>query len=168
MKVILYMCITVNGLIAKEDDDTSWISEEEWNTYKEIAKRVGNIIVGHRTYDIFTKQVEFEEIKEAKFVVVANNNVQLVSDNHTVVKTPEEALKLFNNEDEVLVVGGGILNSTFIKQGLIDEIYIDIEPIIFGKGIPLFKPDDFERDLELIESRLLSKNTIQLHYKIKK
>lgn len=29
MKVILYMAITVNGMIAKEDDDTSFVSETE-------------------------------------------------------------------------------------------------------------------------------------------
>jgi riboflavin biosynthesis pyrimidine reductase len=32
MKVILYMAITANGIIAKADDDTSWISKEEWDS----------------------------------------------------------------------------------------------------------------------------------------
>lgn len=168
MKVILYMAITVNGYIATCDDDTSWISLEEWNIYSELSQKIGNIIVGHRTYDIFTKQPEFQELAKAKFVVVSNQNVKTISKLHSVAKSPKEALDIFKDEEEVIVAGGGNLNSSFMKEGLVDEIYLDVEPLVLGKGIQVFKPEDFEYELELLELKQITKNLIQLHYKVKK
>lgn len=55
-----------------------------------------------------------------------------------------------------------------MKEDLIDEIYLDVEPLVFGKGIPIFREADFEYELELMEIKKLNKNTIQLHYRVKK
>ena len=45
----------------------------------------------------------------------------------------------------------------------IDEIFLDIEPKIFGKGLPLFAESDINLDLELITIRQTGQNTMQLH-----
>ncbi|PIP24236.1 MAG: deaminase, partial [Candidatus Nealsonbacteria bacterium CG23_combo_of_CG06-09_8_20_14_all_37_18] len=50
----------------------------------------------------------------------------------------------------------------------IDEIFIDIEPIILGKGIPLFRDKDFKRNLKLVGQKKISESEIQLHYKVLK
>lgn len=71
MKVILYMAVSLNGMIAKSDDDTSWISKEEWDSYSLAVRTAGNLIVGHRTYNILTKQPEFSEFKDVKVITVA-------------------------------------------------------------------------------------------------
>jgi len=78
------------------------------------------------------------------------------------------ALDILKDADEVVVAGGGKLNASFLKEGLVDEIYLDVEPIAFGKGIKLFDDEDFEVNLELIEVNKISQNEIQLHYKVKK
>lgn len=107
MKTILYMAMTVNGKIAGKDDDTSWTSKEDWGGFSEMCRKVGNAIIGRRTYDM--------------------------------VK----------------------------KEGLIDEIYIDIEPLILGRGIPLFAVGDFAPRLTLLEIKPLSnRQTVQLHYQV--
>jgi len=74
MKVILgYTAISANGMIAKKDDDTSWISKEEWNNFGAMVRKAGNLIVGHRTYNILTKQADFFQIKDIKLVAVAHS-----------------------------------------------------------------------------------------------
>jgi len=67
---------------------------------------------------------------------------------------------------EVLLGGGSYTNATFLREGLIDEIIIDIEPFIFGKGIKLFAESQQELKLELIKTEKLSKDTIRLHYNV--
>lgn len=69
---------------------------------------------------------------------------------------------------EACLIGGQQTISQFIQKGLVDEIYLDVEPLIFGQGIPLFSPADFELKLELLEVKNLSAQTVQLHYKVKK
>ena len=168
MKVILYIAISLNGMIAKSDDDTSWISKEEWNNYSLVVRIAGNLIVGHRTYDILTKQPEFSEFKDVKLVVVAQEDFQTLAKNHLVAHSPKEALKLLSDFKKVVVAGGGALNASFVEENLVDEIFIDIEPIILGKGIPLFRNKNFERNLKLVGQKKITDNEIQLHYQVLK
>lgn len=162
------MAVTVNGYIAKGNDDTSWITVEEWNSYSAMVRKAGNLIIGHRTYDILTKQPEFVEFSEIKIMIVSTNDFQTLSPNHVIVKTPQEALGVLKDFEEVIVAGGGNLNASFMQENLIDEIYLDIEPIALGKGIKLFADSDFEVKLELLESRNITKDEIQIHYKVLK
>jgi dihydrofolate reductase len=168
MKVILYMATTANGYIAKENDDTSWITTAEWNSYSTMVRKAGNLVIGHRTYDILTKQPEFTEFAKVKIIIVSHNDFQTLSTNHIIVRTPQEALNALKDFAEVIIAGGGNLNASFLKENLIDEIYLDMEPIMLGKGIKLFADNDFEVKLELLETRNITKDEIQLHYKVTK
>jgi dihydrofolate reductase len=166
MKVILFAAISVNGMIAEKSDNTNWISKEEWDCYSLEVRNAGCLIVGRRTYNILTKQPEFAEFKDVKLVVVSKQDFPLLSPNHSIANSPQEALKFLNNYENIIVAGGGILNASFLAENLVDEIYLDIEPVIIGDGIPVFRNKDFLHNLELLEQKAISENEIQLHYKI--
>ncbi|HTR18651.1 MAG TPA: dihydrofolate reductase family protein [Candidatus Paceibacterota bacterium] len=166
MKVILYMAMTANGYIAKENDDTSWVSKEEWNSYSAAVQKARNMIIGHRTYGILTTQPEFSELKDVKIVVLSHSDIPMLNKNHVVAHSPSEALKILEGNDEIIVAGGGFVNAAFLSQGLIGEIYLDVEPTILGSGIQLLKNGDFETKLELLGTKQFSPNEIQLHYKV--
>lgn len=168
MKVILYMAMSANGFIAKKDDDTSFISKEEWGAYADTVRKAGNVIIGRRTYEIFAKQPEFKQLEGAKVIILSEQNFKTLDSNHLVAKSPEEALEFVKNFEEVIVAGGSSTNKSFLEENLIDEIYLDVEPIVFGEGIPLFAPVNFKKQLELIGIKNISDNEIQLHYKVKK
>lgn len=167
MKVILYMAITANGYIARDDDSTPW-SNEEWEAYAEEVKKVDNIIIGLRTYELM-KDDGFEKIGNPLVVVVSSkdyaNNTEAI-----FVKTPEEALEVVLQKGftATTINGGSTLLSSFAQKGLIDEVILDVEPFLFGKGIPLFKEIDAELELELQEARKIGQNGIQLRYSVKK
>ncbi len=168
MKVILYMAVTINGLVAGENDDTSWVSSEDWNSFIKIAKGIGNVIIGRRTYEIMSGRGELDNFKGLNVVVVANKDLTGLSGFAEVVKSPKDALEKLKSKgfEKALVGGGGGLNSSFLKEKLIEEIYIDVEPQILGKGVPLFQPNDINQRLKLLEVKKLSKNTVQLHYEV--
>lgn len=155
-------------MIAKSDDDTSWISKEEWDSYSLAIRTAGCLIVGRRTYHILTKQPEFAELKDIKIVAVSEEDFAILAPNHFVAHSPKEALGLLKDFKEVIVAGGGILNASFLDENLVDEIYLDIEPIIIGEGIPIFKGKNFEQKLKLIGQRKITDNEIQLHYRVNK
>ena len=162
------MAISANGMIAENDDDTSWISKEEWVSYSLAVRTVGCLVVGRRTYEILTKQPEFGEFKDVKIIAVSHESFTTLASNHLVAHSPRESLELLKDFEEVVVAGGGILNASFLTENLVDEIYLDIEPVVFGNGIKLFADSDFEAKLKLLETKMLSKNLIQLHYKVLK
>ena len=77
--------MSLNGMIAKTNDNTSWITPEEWNSYSSTVRKAGALIVGRRTYNILTKQPEFKEFKNVKLVVVSKKqNPELVNDSHLI------------------------------------------------------------------------------------
>jgi dihydrofolate reductase len=174
MKVVLYMAVTPNGMIAKEDDDTDWVTEIEWASFSGMIKGNGNMIIGKRTYEVMIGNDEFNrsDLNKIKTVVLTNDASMRIHNpaSVSIAKSPEEAIDVLHKQgfDTIMVCGGGGLNSGFMKEKLIDEIYLDVEPILFGRGIGLFAEADFEASLELIGTKKLSPNEIQLHYRVKK
>lgn len=169
MKKILYMATTVNGFIAENDDSSDFLTKEESASYVEAVKSAGSLIIGRRTYEILSKQPEFQEFLKAgvKIVAVSKNDFKVYDSNHLVAHSPKEALEILKDSKEIIVAGGGKLNASFLEEDLIDEIYIDVEPSVLGNGIPLFNGGDFERNLEFLGFKYISKNELQLHYKVK-
>ncbi len=164
MKVTLYMTTTVNGFIAKENNDTSW-SKETWLSFAQFVKKTGNIIIGRKTYELMNADNEFRKIGNP-FTVVVSKEIFIPPFNAVLAKSPKEALKIIKEKNfpNALVAGGAILSASFMKENLVDEVIIDIEPYIFGRGIRLFSKSSFEKRLKLIKTKKLSKNTIQLKY----
>ncbi len=174
MKVVLYMATTANGLIAKEDDDTSWVTETEWTSFSGMIKKHGNMIIGRRTYEVMLNNDEFNKsgLNKIKTMVLTNNKSIKIHNPKFVyiAKSSQDALEILKKHKfrTAMVCGGGGLNSSFMRENLVDEIYLDIEPLVFGRGIRLFAEDNFETNLKLIGTKKLSKNEIQLHYKVVK
>lgn len=172
MKVILYMAITPNGLIANENDDTDWVTETEWENFSGMIKKYGNMIIGRRTYEIMLENDEFNRsnLNEIKTAVLTSDPSLKVHNSNCIftARFPKEAVKILIDQgfETIMVCGGGGLNSSFMKENLVDEIYLDVEPIVFGRGIKLFAEADFEAKLELIEAKKFSQDEIQLHYKV--
>lgn len=173
MKVILYMAISANGMIARKNDKTDW-SEDESNSYIGKVKECGNLVIGRRTYELMqgdeNKDADTEVLGDPLIVVLTGSSSFKDEKKLKFVKTPKEAIDFLRQKDfdTVMVAGGSQVDAAFLEEGLIDEIYLDVEPLVFGDGIPLFTPTDFEYKLKLLRVRKLSDQTIQLHYQVKK
>jgi len=169
MKVILYMAVSANGYIAGENDNVEWVSEDSWNSYLKKVKEIGCVIIGRKTYDLMPN----DEFVEGVRYIVLTRSAEILSKKTSNIefsnKEPGELLESLQKEGikEVCICGGGEINTAFMKESLIDEMYLDVEPIVLGKGIQLFV-GDFEANVELIDMKKLSPNEVQLHYRVKK
>ena len=69
---------------------------------------------------------------------------------------------------KVCVLGGAQTYSYFLEKNLVDEIFLTIEPIVFGSGLPMFDTKQELTDFELVDSKKLNeKGSLLLHYKRK-
>lgn len=169
MRTVLYMGITPNGYIARENGDSEWTSDEDLRGFYEKSKECGNIIMGKNTFQEAMRQGYFP-FPDALNVVVTHGEVENKWGENVLVtaEEPEGVLKLLaeRGHETAFLAGGGKLNASFAQKGLIDEIYLDIEPLLFGKGIDLFADKAFECKLELVETKKLNKDTLQVHYRV--
>lgn len=160
--------MTLNGYIAKENDDTPW-SEESWEAYSDFVKRTENIIIGGYTYNLLKKDPQFrEKIGNPLVVAVSRSQKDKGNTNDIIVQSPKEALMAVEKAgfSEALVEGGGGINTSFLAEGLLDEIYIDVDPVIWGKGKKIFNDMDIDVALELLDVKEVSNKLARLHYKV--
>ncbi|QQG39321.1 MAG: dihydrofolate reductase [Candidatus Aenigmatarchaeota archaeon] len=169
MKLILYMAMTANGYVAKPDGETPW-SKEEWNSYARIVKRFGNLIIGRRTYELMKSDERLLKKIGNPFIVVLTRRHRKDERSVSYAKTPKAAVALLKKKGfkTALIGGGGVANAAFMKAGLIYEIILDVEPLVFGRGVKLFADDNFEAKLRLLGVKKLGQNLIQLHYRVSK
>ncbi len=173
MKVILYMTISLNGIIARENNEEDFLSDYNWFTFVELAHKAGCTIWGRKTYDVVTETYSkqlLDTIKEVKKLIVSADKDFKPNEGFESVKSPKDALEKAEELGfkEVILSGGSGLNSSFVKENLIDEIIVNIEPVIIGKGIPLFSPSDFDLKLSEPEVEMKQHGIIQLRYKVRK
>lgn len=168
MKVILYMATSANGYIAKPNHDTPW-TEAEFASYSEKVKDIGNLIIGRTTLDLMLKDNAFADLNEPFVVVLTSSNGKPKRSKTTFVKNFKEALITLNKQGfkTALVGGGGQLDTAALESDALNELFIDIEPLVFGRGIPLFNPTDFGLKLRLIGTKKIGDSGIQLHYEVK-
>jgi dihydrofolate reductase len=90
-------------------------------------------------------------------------NVELVSNN--IFEFVKE-LKAGKGKD-IYLCGGANLAAKLLEEGLIDEIVVKLNPVVFGTGIPLFSETTKQAALELTESKVYQNSVMLLYYRVK-
>src|SRR5262249_45497829 len=68
---------------------------------------------------------------------------------------------------DICLMGGGELARSLFEAGLIDEIGLNIHPVLLGSGIPLFHPLSRQIDLELLECKPFKNGCVLVTYRVK-
>lgn len=99
MKVTLYMAMTANGYIAKEDDSTDFVSDGEWESFRMMATKVGAIIIGKRTYEIMLTNNDFDSLPNVSVIVCTQNiNFKPQSPTHSIASSPQKAVSILEKK----------------------------------------------------------------------
>jgi len=172
-KVILYIAVSLDGYIAGENDDLSFLDivgkQGEDYGYNNFLKTVDTIITGRRTFDWVVNSIGEFPNKNIQYYVISKSvhpeieNVKFYSGNieNLVLELKNKAGK------NIFLEGGSQIVSLFLKYKLIDEFIISVIPIIIGKGINLYTQNYSQIQLELISSKSFESGLVQVHYKVK-
>jgi dihydrofolate reductase len=168
MKVILYMAVSADGFIATKSGDSEWVSEVDVPIFDGKIKEFSCIILGNKTFQQF--RGKYFPKKDAINIVVSGKRETTPEDGVVFAESPVKALEMAKEKgfEKVLLIGGGHTNGSFLKENLIDEIYLDVHPLIFGEGIRVFEGFETSLNLEKINFEVLDKGQILLHYKVLK
>lgn len=164
------MAVSIDGYIAKSDGDSEWVSDVDSVVFNKKIQEFGCIIIGRRTFDQFHPGIY--PVKGVTNIVITTDDSRKSEWENVIFinKTPKEIIKLAEDKchDKVLIIGGGTINGMFLKEDLIDEIFIDVHPLILGKGIKIFENVEVFKNLELLETKHLDGGLILLHYNVVK
>lgn len=169
--LILYIAMSLDGYIAKPNDDLSFLSivEQEGQDYgyADFVKTVDTVIVGRKTYDkVISLGYDFPHADKDVYIITRTPrpNSGSVKFYTGELKSLVERLKS-ENGNNIFCDGGAEIVNELLKGDFIDEFIISVIPILVGKGTKLFKDDRPEQNLKLVSVKSFEKGLIQLHYK---
>jgi dihydrofolate reductase len=144
MKVTYYVASSLDGYIAKEDGDVSWLEElnisMEEAGYDEFYSTVDALVMGRKTYEMIVSFGQWP-YGDKPVWVCSSNNIDVIKDcNLQSGKTPLGAYNeaQVQGVNHLWLVGGGKLAASFLEEKLLTHLSISQMPIILGGGIKLF------------------------------
>jgi len=172
MHVFLIAAISVDGFIDPGTNTSSltWTSKADKQFFRERTKQAGVMIVGRTTFETIGVALPGRKIyvlssqpKPATYAALSDDAVEFTSD------TPEVLLKRLAAQgvSEVAVCGGSQVYTHFLKAGLVETVYLTVEPILFGTGVSLCATP-LQTKLQLQERRALSEQTTLLVFAVQR
>ena len=181
-KVTLGLANSLDNYIARTDGGYDWL---HWN--KEVAeisakfmKTVDTLLIGRKTYEVMLASGQTSYPGRKNYVFTRSKkkvaqltkaldarkrpdkNVQFVSENAVVFV---KELKQQKGKG-IVIFGGGEFAKTLFEADLIDEIVLNIQPVLLGSGIPLFHEMTRQIDLKLLNARPLKDGGLAVTYRV--
>lgn len=167
-KLKLQIQLSVDGLIAGPNGEMDWMvwnwDDDLKNYVSNLTEAVDTIILGRKLAEGFiphwaaAAEIENEEQAFAKKMsetakVVFTRTLEVSTWENTDVakgKLVDEIHKLKKQiGGDIIVYGGGSFVSALIKEGLIDEYHLFVNPAILGSGMPIFQKLSSKQNLTL-------------------
>jgi dihydrofolate reductase len=169
-KVILYIASSLDGYIAKPNDDLSFLNlvhkENEDYGYNDFIKTVDTVILGRKTYDWVMKQVPVFPHTDKKTYVITR--VAQPNSGNIVFYTEslKELITKLKQEPgtNIFCDGGAEVVNLLLQERLIDEFIISIIPVLLGAGTKLFQTGYPEQNIKLLSVKHFDTGLTQLHY----
>jgi dihydrofolate reductase len=186
-KLVLLEHVSLDGYLAGPDGDMSWIrvDDEVWEHVHPIVDAADTAVWGRVTYEMMAAywptaadapDATAHAVHHGRWV---NRATRLVfsrtldaapwgaSGTATVVRADvAEAMPRLKAEPggDMLIVGSASLARASIAQGLVDELWLNVNPVVLGGGARLFPEGGPTRPLRLIATRPMASGVVGLHY----
>jgi dihydrofolate reductase len=172
MKVVLVFVSTLNGKITRGGDPEvkHWSSEGDKEHYASVWRDSRLVVMGSNTWKqniitpsssrliiVMTHEPEKFTGQEmpGQLEFSSMSPAELVSDNAK------------KGADLMTVVGGPLIATSFLKDSLIHEIWLTIEPRLFGTGLNLIHPEELDVKLHLIDFKQVNEEgTLITRYRV--
>ncbi len=183
-KLILLINLSLDGFTAGPNGELDWVVFDDglWQDVIALQDSADTALFGRVNYQDFESywppvatnacSTDFERAHSRWL----NNSLKIVfSTTLKKVEWKNSRILRANFADELtalrqqpgknlLLLGGAGIATTLIQLGLIDEYRINLNPVILGRGKPLFKDIKYRRDLKLLNSKAYPSGVVGLHY----
>jgi dihydrofolate reductase len=165
-KVILALGISLDGYIARLDGSVDFLFMPKDYSMGPFLKTVDTLVLGRKTYDDGLKMGGTFNNSTRNYVF---SKTQPPGERNNVIFTNESPTAIVAEirkkpGKHVWLMGGGKLIRDFLKEDLVDELYIGVVPTLLGEGISLFPSGFPQREFDLVENKSYSQGLISLHY----
>lgn len=174
-KITFGGAVSLDHYLARADGSVDWImwSDEVSEMIGDYWSKIDTILMGRKTYEVAQRSAQGgEDFGTGVKTYVFSRTLKPTSANPAVEFVSSDAVeyvrKLKNSTGkEICLMGGGELAKPLFEADLIDEVGLNIHPILLGTGIPLFHPMNHQMNLELVECRPFKNGCVAVTFRVK-
>ena len=183
-KLRLHVAMSVDGCIAGPNGEMDWmvglLDDEVIKYASKITEPVDTILLGRKMTDVFISSwlnvmnkpddpwyafsKKMIETPKVVFTKTLNKSRWINTDIATGNLIEEVSKIKSQNGGDIVVYGGASFDSSLIKEKLIDEFYLFINPVAIGNGMTIFKDLNEIQKYTLIESKAFECGIVLLRY----
>ena len=174
MRTVLVFVSTLDGKVTKwnESNVSLWSSQEDQKYFKKIWNDSKLLIMGSNTFNADPIKPSSNQLlvimtrEPSKYKKYEVSGQLEFSD-----KSPGQLTFHFAKKgyEQMLVVGGAHIGTSFLKEQLIDELWLTVEPRIFGVGSNFAIEEKLDINLHLIScERVNAQGTLITKYAVLK
>jgi dihydrofolate reductase len=182
--LIFFMHTSLDGFVAGPNGEMGWINvdDEMFDFVATMTDQSDTALYGRVTYEMMqsywpkagekpnaTKHdIEHSTWykKVSKVVLSKTMNPTGLSNTTVIGDQLSDNINKLKQQDgkNILIFGSPGASQSLLNEGLIDEFWLFVNPVILGQGMPLFKNITGATKLKLIESQTFACGVIALHY----
>jgi len=167
VRFAVFIATSLDGFIARDDGRLDWLEpfHGEEHGYDAFFDGVDALVIGRGTYDTVAGFPEWPYGNKRLIVCTS----RAADPRHGEVLwsgTPRALAERLDREGVRRVyLDGGALIRSFLADNLVDELTINVVPVILGSGRPLFSGGLPETSLGLVESMRFPSGLVQNRYR---
>jgi dihydrofolate reductase len=169
-KVTFGGAVSLDLFLARTDHAVDWLlwCDEAAEVMKDYWKSIDAVLMGRKTYDIARRQGQSGGYPGIANYVFSRTLTEAPAGFTLVRDDPAGFVRKLKTQPgkDICLMGGGEIAHPLLEAGLIDEIGLNIHPILLGSGIPLFYPMKRQIQLQLLECRPFKNGCLYATYKL--
>ena len=176
MRTVTYgAACSLDGFITARDGAVDWLhfSRDVQDFMTSFWADVDTILVGRKTWEVAAAQSadgsEAPPVQAKTYVFsrtlrgIDRPDVQLVSgDAGAFVRELKQ-----RPGKGICLLGGSELAQSLLQAGVVDEVGVNVHPVLLGAGVPLFRDPGMRIPLELVEARTIQGGCVLATYRVR-
>jgi len=166
IRFAVFIAVSLDGYIARPDGSIDFLApfHDEEHGYGAFFAGIDALVIGRGTYDTVLGFPEWPYGKK-RVIVCTTRPPPATHGEEMWSGSPRELAERLDREGlRRVYLDGGVLVRGFLREGLVDELTINIIPLILGAGRPLFTSGLPDMSLRLLEAKSFSSGVVQLRY----
>jgi len=141
-KIIFYGATSLDGYLATPEDNIDWLTQLPdipTDAGVQVLSQMTSAIMGRITYDFVAKMAPDAPFNPANpsmhnYVLTRENRQDTPLTTFTDTDVVTLARQLKRAEGNVWIVGGAGILTPLLAADLVDELYLQLAPIVLGRG----------------------------------
>lgn len=175
MRTVTYgAACSLDGFIAPPDGSMDWLhfSRDVQDIMAKYWATIDTMLMGRKTWDVVTSSGNASGDGRTSGITTYVFSRTLRSVGHGAHLVSEDAGEFVRQLKEqpgkgICVMGGGELAQSLFAAGVIDEVGLNVHPILLGSGAPFFRDTGRRIALELTEARVIDGGCVFMNYRVR-